>query len=105
MRPYRILAHDYRRTSAGIRALHKLCHYLNEYGCEAWVTPSVVNEEWNEAVADEEMVAELAADGIVVYPEVEDGNPLSARRVVRYLLNVPGRIRRATFLPGEMTWA
>jgi len=104
MRPYLILAHDYRRTSAGIRALHRLCHYLNEYGCEAWVTPSVINDQWNEAVADPDLITHIAGEGIVVYPEVENGNPLGAARVVRYLLNIPNRIRQAQFLPGEMTW-
>jgi len=105
MRPYLILAHDYRRTSAGIRALHKLCHYLNEYGCEAWVTTDVVNDEWTEEVVDQDSIDWLVDEGIVVYPEVETGNPLGAERIVRYLLNAPGRIREAEFTPGEMTWA
>lgn len=104
MRPYLILAHDYRRTSAGVRVLHRLCHLLNEFGCEAWVTPSVVNPEWTEHIADEGLVSDIAAEGIVIYPEVENGNPLQARRVVRYLLNIPNRIRPATHLPGEMVW-
>jgi len=47
----------------------------------------------------------LAKDGITIYPEVEDGNPLGAKRIVRYLLNIPGRIRPARFTPGEMAWA
>jgi hypothetical protein len=104
MRPYLILAHEYRRTSAGIRVLHKLCHYLNEYGCEAWVTTDVVNDEWTEHVVDQDSIHWLIDEGIVVYPEVES-NPLNATRIVRYLLNVPGRIRQAEFTQGEMTWA
>jgi hypothetical protein len=102
VRPYLICSHDYRRTSAGVRALHKLCHLLNEAGLEAWVDSAVVNPEWKERVAGEAEIRELARDGVVVYPEVEDGNKYQARRVVRYLLNIPGRIRKATFTEGEM---
>jgi hypothetical protein len=48
----------------------------------------------------------VCADGIVVYPEVEEGNPLGARRVARYILNVPGRIRGSgKFGPDELLFA
>jgi hypothetical protein len=101
VRPYLIYTHDYRRNSAGIRALHRLCHHLNQYGQEAWVTSAVTNPAWDVRVADPSQYKELARDGIVVYPEVEDLNPLGARRVVRYILNTPGLIRHARFGPDE----
>lgn len=104
MRPYLIFSHDYRRTSAGVRALHLLCHHLNERGYEAWVTSPVVNPEWNtpSAHGDPDTKDRLCEDGIVVYPEVEAGNPLHARRVARYILNRPGFVRGKTeFDPAE----
>lgn len=103
-RPYLILAHDYRRTSAGVRVLHRLCHFLNEAGYDAWITPAETDPELNTPIADDDVVGAIARDGIVVYAEVEDGNPLEARRVARYLLNVPGRIRKADFTEGEETF-
>ncbi len=36
--PYYIYAPDYRQSSAGIRALHYLCHFLNECGHEAYIS-------------------------------------------------------------------
>jgi len=103
--PYLILTHDYRRNSAGIRALHKLCHALNRLGQRAWVTSRVVNEEWQTPVADPRTIEHIAQYGVVVYPEVEDGNPLGAERIARFVLNVPGRIRPARFTEGEQTFA
>lgn len=103
MKPYLIVAHDYRRTSAGVRALHKLCHALNGIpGVVSFVLADEVNEEWNTPQANHRIVEWIAKDGIVVYPEVEDGNKLGARRVVRYLLNRPGFIRDATFGENEV---
>jgi len=98
------MAHDYRRTSAGIRALHLLCHHLNKMGCGAWVTPCHIGDGLWTPVATPIVMEWLAKEGITIYPEVEDGNPLGAEHVVRYLLNIPNRIRPAAFTPGEMTW-
>lgn len=103
-RPYLIEGHDYQRNAAGVRVLHYLCHMLREADRDAFMTSYVLNPHWNTRTADEEMQREIARDGIVVYPEVEDGNPLQARHVVRYLLNIPGRIREATFTERELTY-
>ena len=102
MRPYLIVSHDYNRGSAGVRALHGLCSSLNVYGLQAWVTSPVVNPDWNTPTADEETRRLVCEEGVVVYPEVEAGNPLGARRVARYILNRPGFIRGdVTFDAGE----
>lgn len=102
MRPYLIVSHDYLRTSAGVRALHRLCHCLNERGLQAWVTSPVVNQDWNTPTADDETRKRVCEEGVVVYPEVEAGNKLGARRVARYILNRPGFIRGdVTFDAGE----
>jgi len=66
------------------------------------VTSPVVNPDWNTPTADEEAREWVREVGIVVYPEVEVGNPLGARRVARYILNRPGFIRGdVTFDAGE----
>src|SRR5215471_20939854 len=41
--PYYIFCPDYRENSAGVLALHFLCHSLNLIGYEAYVTAQSVN--------------------------------------------------------------
>lgn len=101
MRPYLIASHDYRRTSAGIRVLHRLCDLINEAGGVAYVLADKVNKAWDTPQADSAIVEWIAAEGVVVYPETDSGNPLNARRVVRYLLNRPGYIRHAEYTERE----
>jgi hypothetical protein len=84
-----------------VRALHRLCHWLNEAGYEAYVETTTVHPDWHERVADEAIQRELARDGIVVYPEVEEGNKLGARRVARFILNIPGLIRGSGVFDGS----
>lgn len=103
-RPYLIVSHDYTRTSAGVRALHNLARELSAYHGGAFVT-GMPGPRTQHLQADEGTRRELIRDGIVVYPEVEDGNPLGASRIVRYFLNVPGRIRRARFTKDEVRFA
>lgn len=92
--PYFIWAPDYREISAGIWSLHALCHALNTAGYPAHMIPNpVVNEDWLTPVANQDIASAYAARGlepIVVYPEIVTGNPVSARTVVRYILNRPG---------------
>ena len=103
-RPYVIVSHDYTRKSAGVRALHELAYQLHKYVTDAYITGKPGPRTYNN-YADEDLLRELIRDGIVVYPEVEDGNPLGAKRIVRYFLNKPGRIRKAEFTPGEVRFA
>ncbi len=97
--PYYIVAPRYVRTSAGIRCLHLLCHWLNRFGERAFValysieggqpvsldlqtpilTPAIIDYHY-----------EVGVRPIVLYPEVVEGNPLEAECVVRWVLNFPG---------------
>lgn len=98
--PYYIVTPRYIRTSAGVKALHLLCHCLNRVGQEAYLViyPAWVNSEvanaglltplLTPAIIDRHMA--LGVSPVVVYPETVLGNPVGAHTVVRYLLNFPG---------------
>ena len=101
-RPYYIDAPAYRRTSAGIRVLHLLCHALNSIGEEAYLYPTETNPALNTPLVTPELIERHKAasrEPIVVYPEVVPGNPRKAASVVRYVLN------RAGLLGGDSVYA
>lgn len=108
-RPYYIETPPYRRSSAGIRVMHMLCHVLNRLGEEAYVFTSEVNPELNTPTVTEEVVRrhlQAGREPIVVYPEIVSGNPRRAKSVVRYVLNVPGLIGGdKTFAETELIYA
>jgi predicted O-linked N-acetylglucosamine transferase (SPINDLY family) len=81
-RRYVIYAPLYRHNSAGIRVLFELQKWLILAGQDAIVV----------AMATNGYAPGQFSDDIVIYPEVVAGNPLKALRVVRYLLNVPGKL-------------
>ncbi len=97
--PYYIFTPPYTRLSAGIKALHVLCHSLNVSGRSAFVVvhpeavssnvlPELVTPRLDQEVVDYHFQHSLTP--IVVYPEIVSGNPLSAPFVARYYLNFPG---------------
>lgn len=101
-RPYYIEAPAYRRTSAGIKVLHLLCHALNRIGENAFVFPTVTNPALDTPTLSPEIEAqhrEAGLEPIVVYPEIVPGNPRNAGSVVRYVLN------RAGLIGGEHAFA
>jgi len=117
MNPYYVVAPAYARNSAGIRALHLLCHALNRRGQTARMIV------YGDSPADGELVSPdlltpLLTPGlralderrglmpITVYPEVVGGNPFSAPCVVRYVLNFPGLLGGdAVFSPDELCFS
>ena len=99
--PYLFLIPDYNRVSGGIRVAHSLIHMLNERGYEAYSVTPVVNPDWNEKYANDKMQRELIRHGVVVYPEIVYGNPFRAKRVVRYVMNVPGLLGGYTTYPPD----
>jgi hypothetical protein len=91
-----------RLNSAGIRVLHYLCDALNECGQEAWLVLhnpkehiNPVDPRLNTPIISQEQVDKHLADGrtpTVIYSETVPGNPLKAKRVIRYLLHFPGAL-------------
>jgi hypothetical protein len=101
--PIYIYAPAYLEVSAGIRALHFLCHSLNQSGQLAWLiihgatipTTQLVSPILNTPILDSKIRDLHFRDGlvpIVVYPETIPGNPLKAQVVVRWVLNYPGAL-------------
>lgn len=105
--PYLIWTFPYDRTTGGVKVLHRLCHELRALGHNAYLTTSGTNPEWYTPVADGVKQRKLIEDGaIVVYPEVVSGNPLHAKRVVRWILNEPGKLGGdKTYDPTELRFA
>ena len=80
-RRYVILAPTYRHNSSGIRVLYDLQKWLVCSGYDAIVVAGLQADSIGSF-----------DDDIVIYPEVVTGNPLKAKRIVRYILNSPGKI-------------
>lgn len=105
---YIIYAPSYDYQSGGSIVLHKLCHFLNELGENAflWPFPMTREKRRKKRLRDKFARTEFRTSpdfstplvprkaindfAIVVYPEVTAGNPLGARHVVRWLLHRPG---------------
>lgn len=104
--PYYVCAPSYTATSAGIKALHLLCHHLNLKGYPSFLATNgeyryKTNPELITPLADEEVVAlhkQYNKTPIVIYPDVVKGNPLNSQCVVRYLLHYAG------FLGGDKSF-
>lgn len=93
-----IYSQEYGDTSAGVRALNRLCHWLNVLGHDASLSNCYrVHPEWECKRWDGTMTPET----IVIYPEVVHGNPYGAERCVRWALYHPGLLghKRQPFGP------
>lgn len=113
--PYYIVAPHYVQTSAGIRCLHILCHWLNRLGERAYMVISGGDGlretclDLQTPVLTMDLVDYHYQQGlrpIVVYPEVISGNPFDAEAVVRWVLNFPGLLGGDSAYPeGDMVMA
>lgn len=98
--PYYIVTARYVRTSAGIKALHFLCHALNRMGEQAFLImhpyfPSSLSTHptLNTPLLTKRIMDYHRAEGltpITIYPESIKGNPMGAPFIVRYVLNYAG---------------
>lgn len=101
--PYYIVAPAYSRFSAGIKALHKLCHLINLSGHNAYlIIHGSYPFEWRIDVTNPDLLTPLLTQHIAnthfkrgispifIYPDIINGNPYNAQSIVRYLLNYMG---------------
>lgn len=95
--PYFIYAPPWTHESSGVRALHLLCHALNESGQRAYLIPVntwyFTNPALNTPVITDEQLAWYGLKGIepiAVYPDIVQGNPFKLKKVVRWLLAPAG---------------
>lgn len=101
--PYFIYAPRWIDSSAGIKALHYLCHSINMKGHKAYlvltesphqgeprVNPHLLTPLLTQEVSDSFFNAGITP--IVIYSETIPGNPLGATCKVRYLMNYAGAL-------------
>jgi hypothetical protein len=98
--PYYIVAANYQRTSAGIKAMHMLCHALNRRGERAYIIlhphyPGThgFHFDWLTPPLGAKTIAADFARGLTpisIYSESVSGNIFNSPLVVRYILNFPG---------------
>lgn len=101
--PYYIGTLPYTRFSAGVKALHLLCHNLNLRGQSAYLLPiNGVSASEQETFCEPGFLTPILTariaryhlehghTPITVYPEIVVGNPFGGACVVRYVLNFPG---------------
>jgi hypothetical protein len=99
----------WRDNAAGVKVMHYLCNSLNEIGHEAFLVlighpkrHTSVNPKLNTPILSQKIAnAHFSSKRIpkVVYSETIPGNPLKARRVVRYFLNYPGALGGSKVFP------
>ena len=110
--PIYIYAPAYLEASAGVRALHYLCHALNSMGQPAWMVIHGVISKGSPLVNASLITPLLTPDirnqhfacgqsPIVIYPETIPGNPLNAQFVVRWVLNYAGVLGGQTTFPDD----
>lgn len=103
MFPYIIWAPPFDRRSGGCKVLHALAHELNVRGITAYLNTSAQNPPWRSpSLTNDPAISAIASSGaIAIYPEIIFGNPFNCRTVVRWVLNIPGKISGPKEYPSE----
>lgn len=108
--PYFIVTPPYTHISSGVRTLHLLCHSLNSVGEQAFIAPTWDGVAPTLATLQTPLLTSYIVDfykqrniePIAIYPDIVQGNPLNAKKVVRYLLAAAGLYGGdATFPPTD----
>lgn len=112
--PFYVVTPNYTHASAGVKAMHLLCHWLNRTGERAYIlayggSDTVVHPDWLTPLLTPALVEAHGAQGltpIVIYPEIIPGNPLNAACVLRHVLNYPGLLGGdKVYAPDELVFA
>lgn len=92
MRPYFVFSPPFSVASAGIIVMHRLANELRLAGMEVYINTPVQNPRYGRIplIESHQDMLERIFSGVAIYPEIVWGNPFACRRVVRYLLNIPG---------------
>ena len=101
--PYFVYTPRWINSSAGIKALHFLCHSINMSGRNAYLVMTEaphlgeprINPNLNTPILTQEISDAYFKAGIspvVIYSETIPGNPLEANFIVRYLMNYAGAL-------------
>ena len=82
---YVIYTKSFNEDSGGIISLHKLCHMLNALGEESYI---YIHDNCKHKNPNYEtpIIDFIDESCIVVYPDIINGNPLNAKKVVRWNL-------------------
>lgn len=94
MFPYIVWAPPFDRRSGGCKVLHALAHELDKKGVLVYLNTTAQNPPWRvKSITTSEDLSNLVAQGaIAIYPEIIFDNPHKCNIVVRWVLNIPGKI-------------
>lgn len=103
---YVIFAPAYTHKSGGCKVLYELDYWLRKSGEESVVATfdrrNYYGDRYN-VIDLIDTIKPIRNGATVVYPEIVDGNPFNAKKIVRWILNEPEQ--HITFTDNEMLWA